>query len=75
MNGLERLLRDLDHPEMIGEGITNEVAAVIADCYPPGRAHTNGQHGGATTSYPQDANGEQGARADLATSVVSTSPP
>jgi putative DNA primase/helicase len=35
MNGMEKLMRDIDRPDLIGEGLNGEVAAAIADAYPP----------------------------------------
>jgi KaiC/GvpD/RAD55 family RecA-like ATPase len=40
-NGLVRLLRDIDRPDLIGEGLTQQVANAIADNYPP--PSTNGR--------------------------------
>jgi KaiC/GvpD/RAD55 family RecA-like ATPase len=40
VNGLERLLRDIDCLDLIGDGLTHKVAAAIADRYPMRRNGT-----------------------------------
>jgi hypothetical protein len=53
VNGLERLLRDIDRPDLLGEGLNQAVANAIADGYPPrtnGTLSTHVDNGAASTN-------------------------
>jgi AAA domain len=53
VNGFDQLMRDIDRPDLIGEGLNGEVAAAIADNYPPsGHVPTASSRTGARTGYP-----------------------
>jgi hypothetical protein len=64
VNGLERLLRDINRPELIGEGLNGEVAAAIADNYPPTMNGNSASHS-AVPDLDEQKLDESWARIDL----------